>query len=165
MLYLHKNNFLLLGVRWNKIVLHFIVLYIFSKLHLKTDHQCIVALIWHKQLVFIFFSDGMIAEKLIPWRYFAMFFCFLALALGNGLLLSGDVILFMVLCFVNGGANGAIATGMNTLCLDIWRGRGGGHWMHMSQFSYAGGAFLGKHQLCNCITGQPLSLKKPDHHT
>ena len=94
------------------------------------------------------FSDGMIAEKLLPWRYFMMSFGFLALAMGNGFLLSGGVILFMAFCFVNGGANGALATGLNTLCLDIWRGMEGGHWMHMSQFSYAGGAFLGMYQLC-----------------
>ena len=48
-----------------------------------------------------------------------MFGGFLALTLGNGCLLLGGIGLFLSLTFVNGSANGAIATGLNTLCLYI----------------------------------------------
>ena len=50
---------------------------------------------------------------------------------------------FYLLCFLNGLATGAVNSAGNVIVLDIWRGHGGEHWMHLLHFSCAGGNFLG----------------------
>ena len=82
-------------------------------------------------------------DKFIHQRYFHLAFYIALLALSNGLLTYSSLWLFFVLCFLNGAATGATDSAGNVLSLDIWRGHGGEHWMHLLHFSFAAGAFLG----------------------
>jgi len=90
------------------------------------------------------FGSGFLLDKFIGQRYILLFVFMLAMSLANAILpFSGHLPFFFFLIFICGFTTGAVDSGGNVLCLDIWRGHGGDHWMHSIHFSFAFGAFLG----------------------
>ncbi len=54
----------------------------------------------------------------------------------------GHLYAFFALMFCCGFMYGSLDAGGNVMCLEIWRGRNGGPYMHSIHFSFSLGAFL-----------------------